>query len=168
MRGTIYEPAGKTLEERLWPRVNVGEPDECWEWTASTNKGYGQIGYTLPGGKRVMYHASRIAYYVSNGRPDMTGLLVRHTCDNPPCCNPAHLLLGTDADNARDKIERGRANTPRGEKSGRAKLTVEQVKALREEYARGGVTHRQLAARYGMAHGTIGALLRGTAWRTVD
>lgn len=164
----VDEPQGKSLEERLWPRVAVGAPDECWEWIASRNKGYGQIGYVLADGRRVAYHASRIAYYVANGRPDLSGKVVRHTCDNPPCCNPAHLLTGTDADNAQDKVERGRAGAPRGERHPKAKLTEQQVKELRAEYARGGVTHRQLAARYGMAHGTIGAMLRGTGWSTVD
>jgi len=88
---------------KFWSRVATAGPDDCWEWQgARLRDGYGQAKYY---GNAVGTH--RIAYELSHG-PIADGLLVRHTCDNPPCCNPAHLLLGTPADNAADRTERGR------------------------------------------------------------
>jgi hypothetical protein len=80
----------KTLEERFWAKVDKsGGPSACWLWTASTNKGYGQLEIDgRPEG------AHRIAYKLSIG-PIPNGLSVCHSCDNPPCCNPSHLFLGS-------------------------------------------------------------------------
>jgi len=92
--------------ERFWARVKKGKPDECWEWTASKNpKGY---GWFRPGSKGCPFHAHRIAWRIANG-PVPVGLCVLHRCDNPPCCNPHHLFLGTQLDNVRDKVQKGRA-----------------------------------------------------------
>lgn len=83
-----------------------------------------------------MRGAHRVAYCEANGLllSDITGLVVRHKCDNPPCVNPDHLELGTVADNNRDKIDRGRFTPMRGEKNGNSRLTPEAVNALRSEY----------------------------------
>lgn len=83
----------------------------CWVWTGYRDPaGYGVIKRVPLGRKR----AHRLAYAAFNGSP--VGLLVRHTCDNPSCVNPKHLLLGTNADNIRDRVLRGRSKggrTPR-------------------------------------------------------
>src|SRR5690242_6357246 len=77
--------------------------DECWEWNgARSARGYGK--------KKIMfrdYTTHRLAYAWANG-PIPAGMLVMHTCDNPPCCNPRHLRLGTHLDNQRDKAAKGR------------------------------------------------------------
>lgn len=93
---------GRSVEERLSAH---SRPDgECVVWTRSRNRaGYGQIQIN---GRATMAH--RAAYEASKG-PIPEGLIVRHTCDNPPCIKPDHLILGTVADNNRDKAERGRA-----------------------------------------------------------
>lgn len=84
----------------------------CWEWQGATNgHGYGQLGYN---GKRTTAH--RLSYELSNGEIP-AGVLVRHTCDNPPCCNPAHLILGTHLDNAADRVARGRNRSRAGAQS---------------------------------------------------
>jgi hypothetical protein len=89
----------RILENRFWEKVDMQGPDDCWEWTASTDRdGYGKF----KAGK--MYQAHRIAYYLATNE-DPGDLCVRHTCDNPPCCNPAHLRLGTNDDNAHDREE---------------------------------------------------------------
>ena len=78
-----------------------GDPDECWEWEGTRHiEGY---GHTRWDGKTV--NASRVMFFRTHG---FWPSVCRHTCDNPPCVNPAHLLDGTHADNTRDKIERGR------------------------------------------------------------
>lgn len=85
---------------RFWSKADRRGPDECWEWKACrTTKrgGYGQFRVTLAPGKNVVLYSHRAAYEATFGAPPV-GLL-RHKCDNPPCCNPAHLIPGTHADN---------------------------------------------------------------------
>jgi hypothetical protein len=90
--------------DRFWSKVDMN-PHHCWEWLASTHKGkwpYGQFWYE---GK--MRKAHRVAYLLTHQDcPD--DLVVRHTCDNPICVNPDHLILGTVADNNKDTMDRGR------------------------------------------------------------
>jgi len=103
-------PRPKTVEQRIarfWSRVD--RSGACWEWTASTTPdGYGQVhlGRTSDG-KQVKDYAHRVSYRLSVG-PIPDGAVVRHTCDNPPCCNPAHLLIGTQADNIADAQRQGK------------------------------------------------------------
>jgi hypothetical protein len=93
-------------EDLLWPRVDRQRaPTDCWPWTGYTNtRGYGVIRINR---RTVLAH--RIAYQVERG-PIPDGLFVCHHCDNPPCCNPAHLFLGTQTENMRDMISKGRGN----------------------------------------------------------
>lgn len=102
----------KTLEQRLWEKVD--RTGDCWVWTAKTRSsfGYGMIRVGGTPGRLVSAH--RVAWELTNG-PIPDGLWVLHGCDNPPCCNPAHLHLGTRADNMREMSERGRA---KGNKAG--------------------------------------------------
>lgn len=93
-----------SLTGRFWAKVERRGPDECWPWTGwTTSQGYGVIGL---GGRDEKAH--RAAWIVTRG-PIPRGLVIRHTCDNPPCVNPTHLLLGTQLDNIRDRVERGRS-----------------------------------------------------------
>ncbi len=105
----LADPALRAkLEKRFWSKVDRRGPDECWPWTSkavlSTLK-YGALN--LNG---IVTGSHRVAYAIANGSiPD--DLLVRHSCDNPPCCNPKHLIAGTQADNVQDMITRGRNYT---------------------------------------------------------
>ena len=156
------------LEDRFWDLVAKGEPDTCWLWRGSTNgQGYGQVrtGSTKQGNRR-MEKAHRIAWTLTHG-PIPKGLWVLHSCDNPPCVNPAHLFLGDRSANMRDREEKGRARHPRGMAHGRAKLTDDDVRTIRARYAAGGVTQEALAAEYGVQHPTIGQIVRYKHWRHV-
>lgn len=93
---------GKTTNERFWEKVN--KSGECWTWTACTHHQWG-YGHFRAGGKLVTAH--RYSWELHNG-PIPPGMRVCHRCDNPPCVRPAHLFLGTDADNAHDMIAKGR------------------------------------------------------------
>lgn len=91
----------------FWQNLTVGDPSECWTWTRAANeKGYGVV--YVDG---VRWKTHRFAWFATFG-PIPAGLMVLHNCDNPPCCNPDHLRLGTNADNVRDMITKGRNSPP--------------------------------------------------------
>ncbi len=95
-----------TLRDRFWARVDTRGPDDCWEWQGARKiKGYGLVAR----GRRSegLATTSRVAWELTSG-PIPDGSVVRHTCDNPPCCNPTHLVLGSYSDNLRDAYTRGR------------------------------------------------------------
>ncbi len=105
----------ENLAARFWAKVDKSGPvpahcpelGPCWIWTAgASSDGYGRIRITSHGDSRCCA-AHRVALALSGTNPP-DDLQVRHRCDNPPCCNPAHLLLGTQFDNMHDMMERGR------------------------------------------------------------
>ena len=89
------------LASRLYERL-VRMPNGCLEWTGAHSHGYGVL---TAGGKNIYTH--RLAWQIVNG-PIPKGMFICHTCDNPPCCDPEHLWLGTNADNTADKVAKGR------------------------------------------------------------
>lgn len=96
----------ETYEERFWSFVDKSAgPDACWPWTGARLKGYGQ--FRRDGNRRV---ATRLAWEYVTGSPLPDGMLIMHTCDNPPCTNPAHLRPGTNADNIADMWAKGRGS----------------------------------------------------------
>lgn len=174
---------------RFWSRVD--KSGDCWLWQGAVNKnGY---GWCSPyEGTRI---ASRVAYLLTIGAIP-PGQLVCHTCDNPPCVNPAHLFLGTHADNSADKVIKGRqsriaADHPfrlpelraRGDKHGShthpesvakgeehhaAKLTAADVQAIRHRYAQDRITPSQIAAWFQVDRQTITDVIGGITWKHLD
>lgn len=98
------------LIERFWPKVaRTDDPTECWLWTAGTDpKGYGRINTGTNRTTSKNEPAPRVAWALANGMAIPAGLHVMHLCDNPPCCNPNHLVLGTHAANMADMARKGR------------------------------------------------------------
>jgi hypothetical protein len=140
----------------FWSRIPRSDPNDCWEWQGTRSKGYGF--FSLEG---KMWTATRLLYTLTFPDWDGSGIICHH-CDNPPCMNPAHLFLGTDATNALDKHAKGRANMPRGEKNWAAKLTPAQVREIRES----PLGSRRLARLYPMVHRTTILHIRaGSKWR---
>jgi len=106
----------------------LGHPTECWVWPGpKNNRGYGRFSI-YRNGKRIRLLTHRLAFKLATGI-DPAGMVVRHDCDNPPCCNPAHLRLGSQADNVRDAVERRRAD-PAGLNRGRQLLQDSLSRAL--------------------------------------
>jgi hypothetical protein len=164
---------------RFWQKADKSAgPDACWPWTAYKKppEGYGVFNVF-----RKMFRAHRVAWTLANG-PIPRGLQVCHHCDNPPCCNPAHLFLGTHLDNARDKASKGRCNSPKGEKNGMrlhperrprgethgsAKLTAAQVLEIRALYAAGGTSLSKLARQFGLGISPIFDIIKLKNWAHV-
>lgn len=96
-------PPGFSLEDRLWRMVDRRGDDDCWNWLGYRNhKGYGR--FNVGGSIRTV---SRIIWELTNG-PIPLGMLILHKCDNPSCCNPKHLSMGTPAENTAEMMDRGR------------------------------------------------------------
>lgn len=139
---------------RFWGSVQTGEADECWPWRHSTNSsGYGC--FSLKGRPEI---ASRIAYQTVHG-PIQDDQIVRHSCDNPPCCNPRHLLTGTHLDNAKDRHIRGRTN--RGRSVHTVVLTEQDVLRIR---ATPQGQWSALAKELGVARSTLYSAAVGQSW----
>lgn len=143
--------------ERLWSNLDrSGGPDSCWEWQKfRDDKGYGRIGVTDSPPERT----HRLAWILTHGQiPD--GLFVCHHCDNPPCCNPAHLFLGTGLDNTKDRVSKGRKALagPR--------LTPDEVRKIRHMYAE-GMSARRIAKNLGKQQDQISNAANRRSWKTV-
>jgi hypothetical protein len=153
-------PKPKPVAERFWSKVDKKGPLDCWEWTAGLRRhGYGQ--FNVDTGRRSR-PAHRIAWELHYG-PIHEGLHVLHRCDNPPCCNPAHLFLGTHIDNVADMMAKKRNWTPRGDKSGMAKLSQDDIAYLFER-TRAGDAQARLAEHFGVSSSTISRILSGKRW----
>lgn len=155
-----------TLDVRLRAAVVVGtEPHPvlgtpCHVWIGSTDpKGYGRINSGA--GRFELTH--RVAWRLATGSDSPLPLM--HLCDNPPCCNPAHLRPGTLAENNADMRAKGRHAF--GERSASAKLRGEQAVAIRRAYAE-GTSVQALAALYGVAARTVYDVLQGRTWAHVE
>lgn len=153
--------------ERFWSKVQ--KIDGCWEWTGSLNRsGYGAFRT-----KDRYVPASRYSWFLAHGAiPDE--MCVCHRCDNPPCVNPAHLFLGTLADNAHDMIAKGRAKylqnfracQGKGMDNPQAKLDDDKIRAIRSLHIQGLGT-RRLARQFNVGRTTIQRTLQGKMWSHV-
>lgn len=136
------------LEERLLSKIE--KTDTCWNWTGAIVHGYGAI-QMWPLVKRA--HRVSFEHFVG---PIPKGKLLRHTCDNKRCVNPAHLLVGTKADNGRDMVERGQFKP-------NAKLSEDQVRKIRADTR----PQADIAAEHGVSVWTISAIKTGLRWARI-
>lgn len=165
--------SAQNIIERL---ERASGPDRCWEWPRSTDdRGRGRIWVN---GKIMLAH--RAVWEFLRG-PIPAGKMLCHHCDNAGCVNPGHMYVGTHADNMRDMAERKRAhfaqkpdrgravgralggsNTwSKGEGNGRAKLTADQARAIRES----ADSMRSLARRFGISDRTVKRIKVGEIWK---
>lgn len=161
---------------RFWAKVN--KTDYCWLWTASLrNKGYGAFGYTTLDGITVQDRAHRFSYQLHTGEIPQ-GLFVLHRCDTPACVNPDHLFLGTNEDNIKDMLSKGR-HVPggtycseyasnkykRGESHHNAKLTPELVGRIRDRHAQADISYSQLGAMFGITFTCAYKIVKRLSWK---
>lgn len=166
-RRTLAQVEGigmKRIVDDFWSHVKIGAPDECWPWLRGrTGSGYGRVRV----GKIVVY-THRYAYALTHGAiPD--GFVVCHKCDNPPCCNPAHLQPGTPAENMRDRDSKGRAACigPRSQNVNTAKLTPADAVAIRRRFS-AGEKPTSIAKDYPVALGNIYCVIHRQTWRNAE
>lgn len=152
--------------QRFWAKVAItANPDKCWEWQGSRrNFGYGVLHTTIDGQKWKFAH--RIAYYLYY-KVNPQELCVCHKCDNPGCCNPNHLFLGTRTENALDRTRKGRSNRWIDKPPPFAKLDEQKVALIRAE-AKAGVKQSVLAKRFRVAVITVNRVIRGELWKRVS
>lgn len=144
------------ISARFWSKVQ--KTDGCWLWMARwTRHGYGRFWFL-----RKSVSAHRVAWELEFGAVP-SGLLVLHKCDNPPCCNPQHLFIGSDSDNNRDMVTKGRDRHPYGESHGCVKLNEEIVMSIRQDSR----SLRVLAAIYGVDFTTIADIKRHRTWKHI-
>lgn len=143
-------------EPLFWAQVDAGADSACWEWTGwRFPNGYGRFrrdGHN---------YAHRAAWTYAYG-PIPDGMLVCHHCDNPACCSPTHLFLGTDATNSADKVAKGRQ--PKGERVGGAKLTDNEVRWIRGVHETGAMGQKEIASRLGVTQQLVSQVVRGKIW----
>jgi len=144
----------------FWSKINKDAPGGCWLWTGSLRDGWhGQIGF---GGKNFSTHS--VAWLLLGGDILLSGSNLCHSCDVGHCCNPAHMRIGTHADNARDKTERNR--NPNGIRNGNAVLTEDQVREIRSLRASGMKLHA-IATHFKVSRSAVKFILYGKTWTHV-
>lgn len=144
-------PTDQNFVRRFWSKVEIGHPDECWEWKASTgvSRGYGQIG----GGKGVTLRAHRVAFVLVNG-PQEDNSLICHKCNNRRCCNPKHLYCGTYISNYQDMVLAGNAHElphKKGVDSPEARFTQDQIIYI----INSELSYSKLGSMFGVSKNTI-------------
>ena len=150
----------RPLAERFWEKVAItANPDKCWEWKAAKGyRGYGRFQLR----QKVLKFAHRVAWELVNGTEPPP--LLRHTCDNPPCVNPHHLLPGTQIENVRDRDERGRG--AKGEHQHLSKVTEADVVRIRQ-MASAGLKLKEIAGTVPIKQPSISKIIRRQTWKHV-
>ena len=169
-----------TFTQRFWFKVDrSGGPRACWPWLAGLDT-YGYGAFRLGARTEGSIGAHRLAWLLTYQGPILPGAVFRHfVCDNPPCCNPAHVYPGTHQDNMRDMVAAGRQaigdrnsrrlypeRYPHGQRHWAAKLTPTLVLEIIRLYQRGSATNGlgRIAQRFGVSKPTIQRIVTGKTW----
>lgn len=147
-----------TFAERFWQRVKITGPDDCWNWRGVISRqGYGIVRAGCRN-----HPAHRMAWQLHHDQLVPRELFACHKCDNRECVNPAHIFIGTPADNSADMRAKGRHTQWVDRAAPRAKLTFEKVRTIRG--LKGQATQALVAADFGVAQSTISLIWSGRTW----
>jgi hypothetical protein len=152
-----------SIKHNFWDCFDkgIGE-DPCWNWTRSKSKqGYGTIRVN---GK--MFKVHRYSWILTYGAIP-AGVLVCHRCDNTSCGNPRHLFLGTALDNNLDKMRKGRSARLKGEDNPRSSLSTELVQTMKNMFASGKYTQKDIYRHFALPQTTVWNILRGKTWKHI-
>jgi len=156
-----YKPIPKLPfeeEMRFWSKVELrASPFVCWNWTG-IGKRYGE--FTIG---RYHFKSNRVAYFLTH-KQDPKEKSVLHKCDNPKCCNPNHLSLGTHFENMQDMSLKGRAS--RGIEKNTCKLSENQVRLIRSEFEN-GISASILATKNGVSVTNVRAIVNKSTWKHI-
>ena len=145
-------------KQRFFSKIKISGPDDCHEWGFCRNAD----GYGVWRLRSVDYISTRVAYFISTGlQPG--NLRVCHHCDNPSCCNPRHLFLGTSKDNSQDMVKKGRSC--KGSSHGCSILTEDDVFEIRELHAKGELTQQQIADKFNVTNGSVSQIILCKTWQ---
>lgn len=136
------------FEKVFWGKVEIKGEDDCWEWVRTRNprNDYGELTF-----KKRSAKAHRVAWMLTFGEIPM-GIEVCHKCDNPPCCNPRHLFLGTQADNMADCSRKDRTC---------GVITSDQADEIRRLYLQEDITQKEIGVCFGINHATVSEIVKG-------
>jgi hypothetical protein len=155
--------ARKAFGARFWEFVDKScGGDSCWPWRGQIAKKRGGYGQYYCAGRLLKAH--RTAFELLNGSIE-EGLVVLHTCDNPACCNPLHLRVGTHADNVADKVSKRRHKFGSGQHM--ALLTERDIPIIRVRL-RIGESQASIARDFGVCRGAITNIALNKTWRHVE
>lgn len=154
------------LLRRFWAFVEPEPNSGCWLWTGANVRGYGVLALGAPSRRKIL--VTRLSYMVFVG-PLAADEKACHSCDNPPCCNPAHLFRGTQIDNMRDASVKGRLigrPVGRGERHHRSRLTTEAVLLIRSRYS-AGEHAPALAEQFAITLQGVMAVIHRKTWKHI-
>lgn len=161
----LLEETGKKAEDlkiRFWKKVSKQKEDECWIWNAYKHKkGY---GYFHANGSVMKSH--RISFILENKTLIPKGMCICHSCDNPSCVNPNHLWMGTNMDNIKDSLMKGRRIGLRGEKNNSCKLKSKEVLKIRELFLQ-KIKAKHIAKMFNIGISMIYAIKQRRNWKHI-
>lgn len=157
-------------KSRFWEKAAKAGKSDCWEWTgAKDRRGYGNWHFQHKGANKTI-KAPRASWIMANGVTPPPHQYVCHTCDNPSCVNPDHLWVGTLQQNLQDRTNKGRdrlcGKSQFGKENGRAKITEDDVLAIRSRFV-GGASYATLSREFGIGSTTVAHIIHGRTWPSV-
>lgn len=162
LRDRAVATASSSDVRRFWSKVAIPDQNGCMLWMAAKASGYGAIWFA-----GVQQGAHRVSLILAEGEPPDPSMEAAHSCRNTHCVAPLHLRWATRIDNDRDKVRDG--TLVRGERISHAKLTSEQVLAIRTEYAAGtGATMKAIGDRYGVCRRAVGQIINRDTWAWLE